>query len=381
MTEIYLDNSATTRVCEKAAQKALYMMRTVFGNPSSVYSMGMDAEGEMRAARKAVAKKLGCDEGEVFFTSGGTESNNMAILGSLKAMRGRGRIIVGSTEHPSVYEVYKSLACQYDVVEAPVDNTGMIDLKRLESLITPDTRLVSIMQVNNEVGAVNDAETIRRMLRRRAPEALLHVDGVQGFLKVPFDAKNCDLYSISGHKIHAPKGIGALYLRQGTRFAGGQIGGGQERNLRSGTTNTPGIMGMEAAVKNYLDNIDEYRCAMRSCKMRLAKNLTELPDVLLNGPAPEQGAPHILNASFMGVRGEVLLHALEEKEIYVSTGSACSAHKKGRNRILNAMGVIGDRQEGAIRFSFCPFNTIEEMDVVAEEISTIIAMLRRFKRR
>ena len=221
----------------------------------------------------------------------------------------------------------------------------------------------------------------RRMLRRRAPEALLHVDGVQGFLKVPFDAKNCDLYSISGHKIHAPKGIGALYLRQGTKFAGGQIGGGQERNLRSGTTNTPGIMGMEAAVRNYLDNIDEYRCAMRSCKMRLAKNLTELPDVLLNGPAPEQGAPHILNASFMGVRGEVLLHALEEKEIYVSTGSACSAHKKGRNRILNAMGVIGDRQEGAIRFSFCPFNTIEEMDVVAEEISTIIAMLRRFKRR
>ena len=230
-------------------------------------------------------------------------------------------------------------------------------------------------------GAVTDAEAIRRMLRRRAPEALLHVDGVQGFLKVPFDAKNCDLYSISGHKIHAPKGIGALYLRQGTKFAGGQIGGGQEKNLRSGTTNTPGIMGMEAAVRNYLDNIDEYRCAMRSCKMRLAKNLTELPDVLLNGPAPEQGAPHILNASFMGVRGEVLLHALEEKEIYVSTGSACSAHKKGRNRILNAMGVIGDRQEGAIRFSFCPFNTIEEMDVVAEEISIIIAMLRRFKRR
>ena len=219
------------------------------------------------------------------------------------------------------------------------------------------------------------------MLRRRAPEALLHIDGVQGFLKVPFDAKNCDLYSISGHKIHAPKGAGVLYLKQGTRFAGGQIGGGQEKNLRSGTTNTPGIMGMEAAVRNYLDNIGEYRCAMRACKVRLAKNLAELPDVLLNGPAPEQGAPHILNASFMGVRGEVLLHALEEKEIYVSTGSACSAHKKGRNRILNAMGVTGERQEGAIRFSFCPFNTIEEMDVAAEEISAIIAMLRRFKRR
>lgn len=378
---IYLDNSATTRTMGVAAEAAKKYMTEEFFNPAAAYSPAVREERAVNGARRTIGSAINAGPDEIIFTSGGTESNNMAILGSLKAMRGRGRIIVGSTEHPSVYEVYKSLACQYDVVEAPVDNTGMIDLKRLESLITPDTRLVSIMQVNNEVGAVNDAETIRRILRRRAPEALLHVDGVQGFLKVPFDAKNCDLYSISGHKIHAPKGIGALYLRQGTRFAGGQMGGGQEKNLRSGTTNTPGIMGMEAAVKNYLNNIDEYRCAMRSCKMRLAKNLTELPDVLLNGPAPEQGAPHILNASFMGVRGEVLLHALEEKEIYVSTGSACSAHKKGRNRILNAMGVIGDRQEGAIRFSFCPFNTIEEMDVVTEEISTIIAMLRRFKRR
>lgn len=378
---IYLDNSATTRTMDVAAEAAKKYMTEEFFNPAAAYSPAVREERAVNGARKTIGSAINAGPDEIIFTSGGTESNNMAILGSLKAMRGRGRIIVGSTEHPSVYEVYKSLACQYDVAEAPVDNTGTIDLKRLESLITPDTRLVSVMQVNNEVGAVNDAETIRRILRRRAPEALLHVDGVQGFLKVPFDAKNCDLYSISGHKIHAPKGIGALYLRQGTKFAGGQIGGGQEKNLRSGTTNTPGIMGMEAAVRNYLDNIDEYRCAMRACKVRLAKNLTELPDVLLNGPAPEQGAPHILNASFMGVRGEVLLHALEEKEIYVSTGSACSAHKKGRNRILNAMGVIGDRQEGAIRFSFCPFNTIEEMDVVAEEISTIIAMLRRFKRR
>ena len=378
---IYLDNSATTRTMGVAAEAAKKYMTEEFFNPAAAYSPAVREERAVNGARKTIGSAINAGPDDIIFTSGGTESNNMAILGSLKAMRGRGRIIVGATEHPSVYEVYKSLACQYDVVEAPVDNTGMIDLKRLESLITPDTRLVSIMQVNNEVGAVNDAETIRRMLRRRAPEALLHVDGVQGFLKVPFEDKISPLYSISGHKIHAPKGIGALYLRQGTKFAGGQIGGGQEKNLRSGTTNTPGIMGMEAAVKNYLNNIDEYRCAMRACKMRLAKNLTELPDVLLNGPAPEQGAPHILNASFMGVRGEVLLHALEEKEIYVSTGSACSAHKKGRNRILNAMGVIGDRQEGAIRFSFCPFNTIEEMDVVAEEISTIIAMLRRFKRR
>ena len=377
---IYLDNSATTRTMGVAAEAAKKYMTEEFFNHAAD-SPAVREERAVNGARKTIGSAINAGPDDIIFTSGGTESNNMAILGSLKAMRGRGRIIVGSTEHPSVYEVCRSLARQYDVAEAPVDNTGTIDLNRLESLITSDTRLVSIMQVNNEVGAVNDAEAIRRMLRRRAPEALLHVDGVQGFLKVPFDAKNCDLYSISGHKIHAPKGTGVLYLRQGTKFAGGQIGGGQEKNLRSGTTNTPGIMGMEAAVKNYLNNIDEYRCAMRACKMRLAKNLAELPDVLLNGPAPELGAPHILNASFMGVRGEVLLHALEEREIYVSTGSACSAHKKGKNRILNAMGVIGERQEGAIRFSFCPFNTIEEMDIVAEEISTIIAMLRRFKRR
>ncbi len=378
---IYLDNSATTRTMGAAAEAAKKYMTEEFFNPAAAYSPAVREERAVNGARRTIASAINAGPDEIIFTSGGTESNNMAILGSLKAMRGRGRIIVGSTEHPSVYEVYKSLACQYDVTEAPVDGTGAVDLKRLEGLITPDTRLVSVMQVNNEVGAVNDAEAIRRLLKRRAPEALLHVDGVQGFLKAPFDAKNCDLYSISGHKIHAPKGVGALYLRQGTRFAGGQIGGGQEKNLRSGTTNTPGIMGMEAAVRSYIDNIDEYRRTMRACKLRLAKNLAALPDVLLNGPAPEQGAPHILNASFMGVRGEVLLHALEEKEIYVSTGSACSAHKKGKNRILNAMGVTGERQEGAIRFSFCPFNTVEEMDAAAEEISAIIAMLRRFKRR
>ena len=305
----------------------------------------------------------------------------MAIFGTLKAMRGRGRIIMGATEHPSVYEPFKGLMPQYDVAEAAVDSTGAIDLAKLEEMITPDTRLVSLMQVNNEVGAVNDAETIRRILRKKAPDALLHMDGVQGFLKVPFDARHCDLYSISGHKFHAPKGVGALYVRNGVKFAGGQIGGGQEKNLRSGTTNTPGIMGMEAAIADYTANLAKYRGQMRECKLHLASLLTAMPDVLINGPDADKGAPHILNASFLGVRGEVLLHALEEKEIYVSTGSACSAHKKGKNRILNAMGITGERQEGAIRFSFSPFNTLEEMDRVAEVIAFTITLLRRFKRR
>lgn len=378
---IYLDNSATTPTLPAAADRAAKYMTEEFFNPAAAYSPAVREERAVNAARKTIAGVIGASGNEILFTSGGTESNNMAIFGALRAMHGQGRIIVGATEHPSVYEAFRSLAQQYDVQEAPVDSTGAVDIARLEEMITADTRLVSIMQVNNEVGAVNDAEAIRRILNKKAPGALLHVDGVQGFLKVPFDARYCDFYSISGHKFHAPKGIGALYVRNGVKFAGGQIGGGQERGLRSGTTNTPGIMGMEAAVKDYVDNIDAYRESIRSCKLRLAALLTELPDVLINGPEVEKGAPHILNASFMGVRGEVLLHALEEKEIYVSTGSACSAHKKGKNRILNAMGITGDRQEGAIRFSFSPLNTEEEMCITAEAIASTISMLRRFKRR
>ena len=317
---IYLDNSATTRTMGVAAEAAKKYMTEEFFNPAAAYSPAVREERAVNGARKTIGSAINAGPDEIIFTSGGTESNNMAILGSLKAMRGRGRIIVGSTEHPSVYEVYKSLACQYDVVEAPVDNTGMIDLKRLESLITPDTRLVSVMQVNNEVGAVNDAETIRRILRRRAPEALLHVDGVQGFLKVPFDAKNCDLYSISGHKIHAPKGTGVLYLRQGTKFAGGQIGGGQEKNMRSGTTNTPGIMGMDAAVRNYLDNIDEYRCAMRSCNApcekpyRAAGRAAQRPRTGAGCPTYTKrlvyGRPRRGAAARSGGEGDICIHRL-----------------------------------------------------------------------
>ncbi|MDD6045463.1 MAG: cysteine desulfurase family protein [Clostridia bacterium] len=378
---IYLDNSATTPTLPAAADRARRYMTEEFFNPAAAYSPAVREERAVNTARKTVAGVINASGDEIIFTSGGTESNNMAIFGALKAMRGQGRIIVGATEHPSVYEPFKGIASQYDVMEAPVDSVGAVDIQKLEEMVTSDTRFVSIMQVNNEVGAINDAETIRRTIKKKAPGALLHMDGVQGFLKVPFDARYCDFYSISGHKFHGPKGVGALYARSGVKFAGGQIGGGQEKNLRSGTTNTPGIMGMEAAVRDYLENLSEYRARMRSCKLHLAEMLTSLPDVLLNGPAVEAGAPHILNASFLGVRGEVLLHALEEKEIYVSTGSACSAHKKGKNRILNAMGITGERQEGAIRFSFSPMNTMEEVDRTAEVIASTITMLRRFKRR
>lgn len=378
---IYLDNSATTRTLDAAAEAAAKYMRQVFFNPSAAYSPAVEAERAVNAARSRLASMIHAAPEEIIYTSGGTESNNTAIFGALKARRGTGRIIVGATEHPSVYSAIMTLKGPYNVTEARVDSTGTQDVNSLMSALSNDVAFVSIMHVNNETGAINDIPSIYKAVKQRAPGAIMHVDGVQGFLKVPFDARYCDMYSISGHKFHAPKGVGALYIKRGVRFAGGQIGGGQERNLRSGTTNTPGIMGMDAAIEYYQANLDEIRRKLMQMKLRLAKNLSFIRDAYINGPEPSLGAPHILNVSFLGVRGEVLLHALEEKGIYVSTGSACSAHKKGKNRILNAMGVVGNRQEGAIRFSICPFNTEDEMDITADVIEEQLAFLRRFKRR
>ena len=378
---IYLDNSATTRTLDAAAEAAAKYMRQDFFNPSAAYSPAVEAERAVNAARSRLASMIHAAPEEIIYTSGGTESNNTAIFGALKARRGTGRIIVGATEHPSVYRAIMTLKGPYNVTEARVDSTGTQDVNSLMSALSNDVAFVSIMHVNNETGAINDIPSIYKAVKQRAPGAIMHVDGVQGFLKVPFDARYCDMYSISGHKFHAPKGVGALYIKRGVRFAGGQIGGGQERNLRSGTTNTPGIMGMDAAIEYYQANLDEIRRKLMQMKLRLAKNLSFIRDAYINGPEPSLGAPHILNVSFLGVRGEVLLHALEEKGIYVSTGSACSAHKKGKNRILNAMGVVGDRQEGAIRFSICPFNTEGEMDITADVIEEQLAFLRRFKRR
>ena len=378
---IYLDNSATTRTLDAAAEAAAKYMRQDFFNPSAAYSPAVEAERAVNAARGRLASMIHAAPEEIIYTSGGTESNNTAIFGALKARRGTGRIIVGATEHPSVYSAIMTLKGPYNVTEARVDSTGTQDVNSLMSALSNDVAFVSIMHVNNETGAINDIPSIYKAVKQRVPGAIMHVDGVQGFLKVPFDARYCDMYSISGHKFHAPKGVGALYIKRGVRFAGGQIGGGQERNLRSGTTNTPGIMGMDAAIEYYQANLDEIRRKLMQMKLRLAKNLSFIRDAYINGPEPSLGAPHILNVSFLGVRGEVLLHALEEKGIYVSTGSACSAHKKGKNRILNAMGVVGDRQEGAIRFSICPFNTEDEMDITADVIEEQLAFLRRFKRR
>lgn len=380
---IYLDNSATTRTLPEAAQAAQQAMTEDFYNPAAAYAFGARTQKRVNEARMVIARPLRARREEIIFTSGGTESNNAAIFGSLRGWRGRARVITTAVEHPSVFETVQSLrqSPDVDIVVLPVNEQGYPDLAALRDALTEDTALVSMMHVNNELGTVTDLSAAVRLVRRLAPRAVFHADGVQAYLKVDTDSLGVDLYSVSAHKFHAPKGVGALYKRAGVRFAGGQMGGGQENNLRSGTLNVPGILGMEKAVSLYEQNLGAWRQNMRACKRRLYDDLMTIPDVVLNGPSLDEAAPHILNLSFMGVRGEVLLHALEQFDVCVSTGSACAARKAGKNRILTAAGIIGPRQEGAIRFSLCPFNTLEEMDTAAQVVSEQVSFLRKYRRR
>lgn len=380
---IYFDNSATTQVLTEAAARAAAAMTQGYFNPAAAYGAAYAVEKEVGEARSFAASLLGASAAEIIYTSGGTESNNMALFGTLRPIRGKKRIVTTAVEHPSVFETAHEAAeaSGAELVYAPLNGDGSVDIERLSGVLTPDTALVSVMHVNNEVGSINDLAAIAEQVRRFAPNAVLHADGVQAFMKTETQKLPVDLYSVSAHKLHAPKGVGFLYVRNGVRFAGGQIGGGQERNLRSGTTNVPGILGFDTALRAYHENKTAWHTQMRRVKTRMYQNLISLPDVVLNGPTVENGAPHILNLSFLGVRGEVLLHALERYGVIVSTGSACAAKKQGKNRILNAIGVTGARQEGAIRFSFCPFNTEAEADETANIIEGQLRFLRKYKRR
>lgn len=380
---IYFDNSATTQTLPEAAACACRAMTEEYYNPAAAYGAAFQVEKKVTEARTFAASLLGANPPEIVYTSGGTESNNAAIFGTMKTAHGKKRIVTTEIEHPSVYETAAAAAQLFgaELVYAPLNSDGSVNIDRLSEVLTQDTALVSIMHVNNELGSVNDLFRIAERVRALSPNALFHADGVQAFMKTDTLKLPVDLYSVSAHKLHAPKGVGFLYVRNGVRFAGGQIGGGQERNLRSGTVNVPGILGFDTALRVYRANQSDWHAQMYRVKKRLYRNLISLPDVCLNGPDVGIGAPHILNLSFLGVRGEVLLHAMERYGIIVSTGSACSAKKQGKNRILNAVGITGARQEGAIRFSFSPFNTEEEADRVAEAIEEQLRILRRYRRR
>ncbi|MBQ6234519.1 MAG: cysteine desulfurase [Clostridia bacterium] len=380
---IYFDNSATTQTLPEAAKRACTAMTNDYFNPAAAYGAAFSVEKTVTEARSFASSLLGVSPAELIYTSGGTESNNAVVFGTLRGLRGKPFIVTTAIEHPSVYETVNVAAKMFDatVLYAPLCPDGTVDVDRLSEVLSSETSLVSIMHVNNELGSVNNLDRIAAKVRALSPNAIIHSDGVQAFMKVRTGKVPVDLYSVSAHKLHAPKGVGFLYVKNGVRFSGGQIGGGQERNLRSGTTNVPGILGFDTALRAYQANEAAWRAQMLRVKTRLYRNLMALPDVLLNGPSVETGAPHILNCSFLGVRGEVLMHALERCEILVSTGSACSSKKQGKNRILNAVGITGARQEGAIRFSFSPFNTEDEADAAANAIEGQLRILRRYQRR
>ena len=380
---IYFDNSATTQTLSEAAERARAAMTNEFYNPAAAYGAAFSVEKSVTDARNFASSLFGALPAEIIYTSGGTESNNAALFGTLRAVHGKPTVVTTAIEHPSVFETVNIAAKLFDatVLYAPLCPDGTVDVDRLSEVLSTETSLVSIMHVNNELGSVNNLDRIAAKVRALAPNAIIHSDGVQAFMKMRTGKLPVDLYSVSAHKLHAPKGVGFLYVKNGVRFAGGQIGGGQERNLRSGTTNVPGILGFDTALRAYHTNETAWHAQMLRVKTRLYRNLSTLPDVLLNGPSVETGAPHILNCSFLGVRGEVLMHALEHCGVLVSTGSACSSKKQGKNRILNAVGITGARQEGAIRFSFSPFNTEEEADIAANAIEGQLRILRRYQRR
>lgn len=380
--EAYLDNSATTRPAEPVIEAMARCMREGFYNPSSLYAPALDSEKALKACRQTLAGVLGVKPEGIYFTSGGTEANNLAVLGSVAAMHGPQHVVVSAVEHPSVLEAFEELRrLGHRVTVLPVLGDGQPDWAALDAALDDQPSLVSCMQVNNETGAMPDIDRLVAMTRAKAPRCLIHVDGVQGFLRVPFDARKIDLYTLSGHKLHGPKGVGALYVRPGVRLLARQMGGGQENALRSGTENTPGIAGLHQAAKELI-SLGDFREALYEKKRLLWALLQEaVPAALVNGPSVDEGAPHILNVSFPGVRGEVLLHALEGVRVYVSTGSACSSKKRKVSAVLTAMGISPDRAEGALRFSLSPHTGEEEIRYAAEQLRTLYATLSRYKRR
>ncbi len=351
-------------------------MRDIYGNPSSLHGLGIEAEKKVKAAREKTARALGADVNEIYFTGGGTESDNLAVIGTANAKKRFGkRIITTSLEHPAVLEPCAFLEKQgFEVIHIGCDRQGKLDMDALKEAVNDETILISVMHVNNEIGNINDITEISKWKRN----ALLHTDAVQSFGKVDVnvDALGADLISVSGHKIHGPKGVGCIYIRKGTNITPYVMGGGQERNMRSGTENVPGISGFGLACDMAHKNMQSRTKTMAEAKNYLLKGICDdIPDVMIN--SPEDACPSVLNVSFLGTRAEVILHMLEDDGIYVSTGSACSSNKKGQSHVLQAMGLSFKEIEGAIRFSFSEFNTIEEMDYVLDHLKTVVKRFRR----
>ncbi len=382
---IYLDNSATTRAFDETVDAVAKYMRDEFYNASALYGNAVAVDEAITAARKRLITALR-GNGSIVYTSGGTESNNIAILGALAAMRpGKKRIVTTEIEHPSVLAVFNELRARgNDVVYLRPCQDGSIDTRQVEEAVSDDTALVSIMHVNNETGAVQDLPEIGKAIRKKAPAAIFHSDGVQAFLKVPVfaEASGIDLYTISAHKFHGPKGIGALYIKKGIKLDAIHFGGGQEGGLRPGTYNSPGVMGLDAALRKYMSNQEDYLYTMRQCKETMAAAFKmKMEGAYINGPKATGGSPHILNVSFTGVPGQVLLQALEEQGIIIGTGSACSSKKGKESKVLAAMGLPRERTESAIRISLSPEVTLEQAKFAASVIMDSVKKLRYWRKK
>ena len=378
---VYLDNSATTKQHDFVTGKMVAVMENTYGNASALHRMGMAAEKQLKTARHQLSLPLGVRDEEIYITSGGTESNNTVHFGVADAMKRKGNhIITTEIEHPSILECCKKLSNSgFEVTYIGVDAFGRVDVKALEQAITPATILISVMNVNNELGTIEPIDEIGR-IKSKHEGILFHTDAVQSYGKLqikPYDTY-IDLLSASGHKLHGPKGSGLLYIKKGTRINPLHYGGGQEKGFRSGTENVPAAAGFGAAAEYAAKNMDRVTKQIEELRDYFLDGIKrEFEDIRINSPVGPDCVPSVLNISFIGTRGEVLLHTLEQSEIYVSTGSACSSNKKGRSHVLEAAGLRDKEIEGAVRFSFSEYNTTEQMDYTLDKLKKAVGDIRR----
>ena len=393
MTEIYLDNAATTRVFDEVTDLVAACMREDYGNPSSMHMKGVTAERYLREARETLARLLKVNEKELIFTSGGTESNNMALIGGVLANPRLGKHIISTRiEHPSVYMPIMHLEqLGYEVTWLPVGRTGLVDLDALAAAVRPDTVLVSVMCVNNEIGTIQPIEDVVRIVREKNSNTLIHMDAIQAFAKLPLypERLGIDLMSASGHKFHGPKGTGFLWIRDKVKVQPLILGGGQQKAMRSGTDNVPGTAGMARAAMLEMKDLESKCDALYEKRDAFVRGLLDLPGVRINGgisrgslKMPEDitacAAPHVVSASFEDIRAEVLLHALEERGIYVSSGSACASNHPQISGTLKAIGVEKRFLDATIRFSFSFDTTEEELKTCLEALAQLLPVLRRY---
>ncbi len=383
--QAYLDNSATTAASPSVAALMQQVLCTDYGNPSSLHIKGMEGENYMKQARERIAKTLKVNDKEIYFTSGGTEANNLAIIGTAMANRRAGmHVITTAIEHPSVANPFAHLAEQgFEVTYLGVDKFGVISLSELEAAITEQTILVSIMHVNNELGAVLPIAEAASLIKKKNPACLFHVDAIQSYGKFFIFPKKLgvDLLSVSGHKIHGPKGSGFLYVKEKTKIKPIILGGGQEWNLRSGTENVPAIAGLGLAAEEIYANLVENTKNMYRLRARFIQQASDIEGVQINGHLDETNAPHIISMSVDGVRAEVLLHSLENEGIFVSAGSACSSNKPAISKTLQAIGLDKRLLDSTVRISMSVHTTQEEIDYTCETLKSLIPQLRRFIRR